>query len=311
MPPPPSPTVEAIYRAYEDDAGDGWRPHLGASQIGAECERALWYTFRWASRARHTGRLLRLFERGQLEEERLVANLRRIGVNVYQHCPETGDQYTVSACDGHFGGSMDAVLIGMLEAPKTAHVCEMKTHNTKSFNDLKKKGLAASKPQHLAQLQTYMCLADFERGVYLAVCKDTDELYLERVYPDPVLAARLMEKAERIITAPRPPEGVSTDPTHWQCKMCQHARTCHDREDVPRNCRTCLHSSPVASGAWACALWDRLIPLETQKLGCSNHRFVPDLVAGEVTDVEGDGGAAVVIYRMKDGETWRDRGPDS
>ena len=60
------PTRDAIYAAYEKDSGDGFRAHLGASIIGKECERALWYDFRWVTQAKLPGRLLRLFETGQL-----------------------------------------------------------------------------------------------------------------------------------------------------------------------------------------------------------------------------------------------------
>jgi hypothetical protein len=49
-----------------------------ASHIGTECERAIWYAFRWATRARHTGRLLRLFDTGNLAEARFVADLPRV-----------------------------------------------------------------------------------------------------------------------------------------------------------------------------------------------------------------------------------------
>jgi hypothetical protein len=63
-----SPTREAIFAAYEADAHQGFRLHLGASLIGKPCERSLWYDFRWTTVAQHPGRLLRLFETGQLEE---------------------------------------------------------------------------------------------------------------------------------------------------------------------------------------------------------------------------------------------------
>ena len=68
LPPRASPTVEAILAAYEAEAGDGFREHLGASVIGRECDRALWYEFRWITRAAQGGRMLRLFETGRLEE---------------------------------------------------------------------------------------------------------------------------------------------------------------------------------------------------------------------------------------------------
>ena len=63
LPPAPTPTVDAIMASYEDAQGDGFREHLGASLIGKSCERALWYDFRWATRSRHDGRILRLHGR--------------------------------------------------------------------------------------------------------------------------------------------------------------------------------------------------------------------------------------------------------
>ena len=136
LPPPPAATVAAIYAAYEATRGDGFRDHLGASLIGKPCERALWYDFRWITPATFPGRILRLFETGQLEEARLVRNLRATGATVLDVDPETGRQFRVEAVGGHFGGSLDAVAIGLIEAPKTWHVVEFKTHSARSFHEL-------------------------------------------------------------------------------------------------------------------------------------------------------------------------------
>src|SRR4051794_25208226 len=121
LPPPRNPTVDSIYKAYEAAAEDGMRPHLGASLIGDDCERKLFFTFRWATVERHDGRLLRLFQTGHLAEHRFVADLRSIGCTVQDVNPETGKQWSVSAVGGHFGGSMDGVVLGLPEAPKTLH----------------------------------------------------------------------------------------------------------------------------------------------------------------------------------------------
>ena len=164
LPQPASPTRDAIFAAYEADRDDGFRPHLGASQIGKSCERALWYDFRWATSARFPGRILRLFETGQLEEARLVRNLRRTGATVLEVDPATGRQWRVEAHGGHFGGSLDAVALGLLEAPKTWHVVEFKTHSAKSFRELVAKGVAEAKPQHWAQMQIYMHLTGITRA---------------------------------------------------------------------------------------------------------------------------------------------------
>ena len=45
----PSPTVQKIYEHYEASRDNGHRAHLGGSQIGNPCSRALWYQFRHAS----------------------------------------------------------------------------------------------------------------------------------------------------------------------------------------------------------------------------------------------------------------------
>src|SRR5262245_59715052 len=136
LPSPSTPTLSAIYAAYEAGRDDGFREDLGASLIGKSCERALWYDFRWTTPARFPGRILRLFESGQLEEARLVRNLRATGATVLDLDPQTGRQWQVTAHGGHFGGTIDAVAIGLKEAPKTWHVDEFKTHSAKSFRDL-------------------------------------------------------------------------------------------------------------------------------------------------------------------------------
>ena len=302
LPTTSSPTVDAIYAAYEAAADHGYREHLGASLIGAGCERSIWYTFRWATRARHTGRLLRLFDTGNLAEARFVAELRRIGVTVLDLDPATGRQWKLRDASGHFGGSMDGVALGLLEAPRTWHVCEFKTHSTKSFAKLKADGVAASKPLHWAQMQAYMQLAGLDRAFYLAVCKDTDELYQERIPHDAEAGVRILAKAARIISAARPPARISDDPAWWECRFCDHHAVCHGGAVPERHCRSCLHATTVAEGAWHCARHEHPLPRRDQQSGCGAHLYIPDLVPGE----QHDAGDDWVSYRLPDGSTWRD-----
>jgi len=299
LPAAPTPTLTAIYAHYEARQGDGFRDHLGASIIGKSCARALWYDFRWVTPARHAGRLLRLFETGQLEEDRMVRNLRATGATVLEVDPDTGRQFRVEAHGGHFGGSLDAVALGILEAPTTWHVVEFKTHSTKSFADLVAKGVVAAKPQHAAQMQVYMHLIGISRALYMAVCKDTDALHLERIEADHASAERLLEKAGRIIFAQRPPARISEDPAWFECRFCDHHAACHDGGGAAVTCRSCLHSTPV-EGGWHCARHDRRLAPAEQRAACDRHLFIPDLVPGEVIGAGDD----LVTYRMADGSTW-------
>jgi len=303
LPAPTRPTREAIFASYEAAAGDGFRSHLGASLIGKNCERALWYDFRWCTAIQHVGRLLRLFETGQREEARLVDNLRKTGATVLELDPETGRQFRVTAHGGHFGGSLDGAALGLLEAPKTWHVLEFKTHSAKSFADLVAKTVRESKPQHFAQMQVYMHLTGLTRAMYLAVNKDTDDLYVERIEADRECAERLLEKAGRIIFAPVPPERLSNDPSWYLCRFCDHAELCHQGGAAAVNCRTCLHATPV-TGGWHCARYATALSEAEQRRACLNHLYLPPLVPAEQIDA----GEDWVLYRCPDGSTWRDSG---
>lgn len=301
LPPPSTPTLDAIYAAYVADADDGFRDHLGASIIGKDCERALWYDFRWVTRRAFPGRMLRLFDTGKREEDRLIRDLRRTGATVLDADPDTGRQWQASALGGHFGGSLDAVAIGLLEAPKTWHVVELKTHGLKSFAALRKDGVHCAEPQHWAQMQVYMHLTGIGRALYIAVCKNTDEIYIERLRADPAEGQRLIAKAKRVIDAPRPPAKISDDPAWWQCRLCEHHDRCHGERPAERNCRTCLHSTPVEDG-WTCERLQRRLSSLEQRQGCSLHLFVPDLVPAEQVDAGDDW----VAYRFADGRCWVD-----
>ena len=296
-------TREAIFAGYEADASDGFRSHLGASLIGKACERALWYDFRWTTKARFEGRVLRLFETGNREEERLVRNLRRTGATVLEVDPETGRQFRVQAHGGHFGGSLDGVAIHLLEAPKAWHVLEFKTHSNKSFTDLVAKKVRESKPQHFAQMQIYMHLMGMNRAMYLAVNKDTDDLYVQRVEADVAYAEQLLEKARRIIFAPTPLPRISEEPSWYQCRLCDHADVCHGTRAAEVNCRTCLHSSPV-EGGWHCDRHQKPLSEVDQRTGCEQHLYLPPLVPAAQVDA----GEDWVDYQFSDGVRWRDAG---
>lgn len=282
LPKPASPTVDAIYRACESAAETESRPHLGASVIGRECARELWYLFRWASAPRHSGRILRLFRRGQREEPEFVEDLRRIGCTVHDTDPSTGEQFRFADLGGHFGGSMDGCAEGIPEAPKTWHVLEFKTHGAKSFADLEKRGVASAKPEHLAQMQIYMHWAKLDRALYLAVNKDTDALYAERVQADKDQAAALIEKARRIIAAQEPPARISERPDWYQCQWCDQRAICKEGAIPAVSCRTCAHATPELDGdaRWSCAHFGVDIDLDTQRSGheCPQHVFIPALL---------------------------------
>ena len=292
-------TIAAIYEHYEKKQSGSFRAHLGGSIIGRPCDRHLWYSFHWCLLRKHDGRLLRLFETGHLAEPRFVENLRSTGVTVHEVDVATGRQFRVNACNGHFGGSMDGVGLGFIEAPMTWHLIEMKTHNQKSFDQLVKKGVREAKPEHFIQMQVYMYLAEpqLTRAYYLAVNKNTDELYGERVKLDNDIAEATIERANAVIASDRPLNRISEDPSWYQCKLCEHHPICHGQEVPDVNCRTCLHSSPVDNGNWHCDRFDQPISGARQRVGCDSHLFNPYLLEKFAEPI--DSGEYWIQYALK------------
>ena len=311
LPEPYSHTVEAIYRVYETKAkrNQSERSYLGLSAMSSDCDRAIWYAFRWATPPEgFDGRKLRLFETGHREETRLIRDLRAAGMTVQDHDPETGAQWGFEAVGGHVRGHLDGKIVGVPEAPSTVHVLECKTHNAKSFKALLKDGVKKSKPGHWRQMLGYMHLSGLTRAFYIAQCKDDDAIHVERVEYDADEAARLFTRIEWIISAVEPPHKLYEDPKAkmaFVCGYCPSRAQCHDGAFARINCRTCLHSSPI-DGGWRCERHGIALDLETQKVGCPNHLFIPGLVPGE--QVDADEAAETVTYTFADGSTWVDGG---
>lgn len=306
-------TVDAIYRSYEGKPRYE-RSYLGASTFGTECDRAFWYGFRHVYEPENfDGRKLRLFQTGHREEERLIEDLRAAGIEVQETDPATGGQWEITSIGGHLRGHLDGLATGLPESPKAEHVLEIKTHNEKSFRALVKDKVEKSKPGHYAQMQIYMHYKGVARALYLAVNKNTDELYIERVPYDIVAAARLMARAERTIQADSAPPKLHEDPTSraaYACQWCPAIGVCHSGQMARRNCRTCLSSTPVVDasdrGIWWCELHKNELSFKEQQAGCSKHLYLPSLVPGEQIDAsEAD---RTVTYQMADGSMWIDAG---
>lgn len=327
-------TAAAILKAYEVD--EEWqRPHLGASEIGDEkCHRALWYSFRWASKPQFDGRKRRLMRRGDIEEEWLKNDLRYIGITVLDEDPdqpvdpETGKrpQFSYRAVNGHFGGSCDGKVLGVIEAPKTWHVLEAKSVKSTRHANLVKHGCEKAEPGIWVQCQCYMHGFGPTRCLLLAVNKDTDEIFQQRIRYDPAVATSAEAVAELVIYSDVPPERISNDPTWFVCKFCDFREICHkDNTDaLVRSCRTCVSGVPKPDGMWHCSQDSRpelgrlgassinlspVLDIDAQRTGCDVHLFLPELLPGRLVDGDDNprDDRRWTIYQRADGTRFMDR----
>ena len=342
--------VRAVDQAGQKLQSDGRRKHLGGSLVGRPCLRELWYNFRWAAGdIQHSGRLLRLFDRGHLEEFRFVQYLKNAGMEVrpfaealmarleetpnatlYDYVTVSWEsdltaliadgweevswsmdhvlsaqtqgieltQYRVQDYDGHFGGSLDGIIRFIPEVFDATGIkadvwglLELKTHGEKSFTALAGKrkwdrqtgdwsprvggkGLYGSKRVHYAQMQVYMEKKGLRYGLYIAVCKDTDEWYAEFVLPDKMVGAGLLSKAREVIFSKEPPNRVSESASWHECTFCDFKQQCHYGASLAKSCRTCTSATPVQNGEWHCSKHSSIIPHEFTLKGCEEHEGI-------------------------------------
>lgn len=294
-------TASTIFAAYETARASYEAVGINVGELGTECDRALWYAFRRASPAEKIeGRKLRIFATGNIEENRILDDLRAIG------CDVRSEQEKVRFVGGHVRGKIDAEAVGVPEAPKRVHLVECKSSNDKGFKELQKLGLAKGKPLHFGQCQIYMHGRSLERALYICVNKNDDDIYVERIAYDAAYCLRTLARAERIVSADDPPSKLHEDPTSkmaFACGYCRHKDVCHNDAWPRRNCRTCLHSTPVLTSdnaCWDCAKHNKPLTLAEQEAGCSSHLFLPGLVPGAQVDSTDD----TVTYTLRTGEAW-------
>lgn len=266
---------------------DGHRSHMGASVLGTECARAVWYGFRWVTKSSFAGRLLRLFNRGHLEEGRIIAQLLMIGAQVIQQ-DANGNQFRISWAQGHAGGSGDGVVIDIPDLPPgLPALLEAKTSSEKLFIELAGKlvdwrkyvagegpftgqGVKVAKPEHYIQMQLYMRRMGLTCALYVCVCKNTDDEYMELVTLDAEMADQYIDRGDTLVWLDKAPKKINESAGFFKCRFCDHRPACHLGAPVDINCRTCDSATPIANGAggWYCSRHNMELTKPKQRVGC-------------------------------------------
>jgi hypothetical protein len=246
-----------------------FRPYIGMSSLHGKCLRSTWYTFRWACDRYVPKRVQRIFERGDLEEARVVGDLRAAGMEVTD-CLE--DQIELVDETGHIKGHPDGKVMGVPVAPKTPHALEIKTMKHSLYVGYLKKGLELSYPVYWGQIHTYMGEQNLTRALFIATNKDTEERNYERIKYDPAVHDRCMSLGMDVLTAVAPPKRIG-DVTWYECKMCDNKGICHSNEPIKKTCRSCNFVDIEMEGQWRCRKHKRGLAEKAQMEACDDYQL--------------------------------------
>lgn len=204
------------------------RGYIGCSVIGHECDRYIWLNKYGKLTYEIPFRLGRIFERGNLEEERIFSSLKKLScVELISTQLSFANSILQGSCDGF-----------IKDKQGNQYILELKTMNDGNFKRLKKHGLSKSNATYWSQCQAYMHLAHrlwspVQGLIFLVVNKNDESMYEEFIEYDHIFGEGLVAKANRIDQLEEMPDGIfSTKKKPQACFTCAFHKHCYGEPDV-------------------------------------------------------------------------------
>lgn len=198
------------------------RDYLGASQLGIECERQLWY-FYHRPKNNHSAVSQMRFDIGNLMENLHIGYLKK-AFTVYD-VNDNGEQF--GFVDGGIAGHCD----GFIVIDDEIVLLEIKSMNKARFNSVKKHGVESKEYQYWVQMQTYMSKIfpnKIKNALFYAINKDTCEIYTEVIPIKHGVADVYITRAKKIIESNVPYQRKYSKSSFFKCRMCDYADECWD-----------------------------------------------------------------------------------
>lgn len=248
--------LPTMHDAYKAAAPHTLRDHVGASILGDPCKRRVWLNFRGVGGAKISAKMMRLFNRGHLEEARFHAMLQASGIKTFWQNGEKQYGYK----KGMFAGSIDGLALNVPECPNELVMLEFKTMNESRFKQFLIKGMDAFPTYYNQCLINMKCMNEMAKDqlesvvadtdvkpelvctLFLAVNKNTDEIHAVLITKDDETAQKYIQNVAEVLDKELPPP-LHDSPKYFDCKVCAYKKYCFEAEPLPKNCRFCsLHS---------------------------------------------------------------------
>ncbi len=197
------------------------RDYIGASSIGSDCLRQIWYEFKHDEATVVPNQLQRTWDIGKILEDFVIGLLVSAGIPIIRpHADNNYLEFQESKMP-FFKGHCDALIL----EPK--RILEVKTAKDSSFILFVKHGLKKWNLRYYAQLQSYMGMSGIHEAYIIVLNKDNSEIMDELVYFDANFYGNLKLKAQVIHEAKSAPPRINGSPLWFQCKLCKFNKVCH------------------------------------------------------------------------------------
>lgn len=196
------------------------RNYIGASIIGSDCLRQIWYELHETVAEEVPTKTRRTWAIGKRLEGLVLDWLEEAGIKIARVWKDLQ-----SSMVAVFKGHLDSVWVDKDGVAKA--ILEVKTAKDASFKIFVKKGVKLWNPQYYAQIQAYMGMSEIYSTYIVVLNKDNSDISDELVQFDPTFYVNLECKALTISQAVTIPPKVNGSPLWYQCKMCKFHKICH------------------------------------------------------------------------------------
>jgi hypothetical protein len=198
------------------------REYLGASSIGEECDRKLWYSFH-KRRPINDPRVHRIMDLGHWVESYSLEKLKSAGYELFYE--EGGEQF--GFVDEEVAGHADGVII----LNDTPHLLEIKSANNKRFLEMVDMGVERSNLTYFVQMQVYMHFLELEKALYFVVNKDNSKIHMEIIKYEKIRAVYYLNRGKEIIRGKEEDqERKYKTKAFFKCKWCDYKEECWSTE---------------------------------------------------------------------------------
>ncbi len=218
--------IEALHTALDNgilSEEQTPRAYLGASSIGTECDRALWYSYH-TPKPVDDARVRRIFETGHAMEAVIYRWLRLAGADVYD-LDKNGEQFRF--VDGIVSGGCDGFVVW----DGDNYLLEIKTANDFRFKAFKKDGFCSDE-KYAAQIQIYMHKFRMKKCLCVVLNKNTQEIYFEIVAYDEFAAISSLERGKNIVAMEELPDRKYPNKSYFRCKFCNYYTECWSKNEI-------------------------------------------------------------------------------
>ncbi len=212
-------TLTNLIEKSQELIKDEPRDYIGASSIGSDCLRQIWYAFKGFEAEEVPTKMRRTWAIGRHLEGLILDWIEDCGISISRYWGDLEDSdFTF------FQGHIDSMWMKKDDA---FAIIEVKTAKDSSFKLFVKNGVKKWNPQYYAQIQSYMGMSGVFNTYIVVLNKDNSELSDELIEYDSGFYERLREKARIVYDAVIEPPRIHHSPIWYQCKMCKYNKVCH------------------------------------------------------------------------------------